>query len=350
MLITVRTPNRIDLAGGTLDISPLYMLLDGAVTVNAAITVYSRVTIEASGRGLYLKAEDAGAETRAAGAAGLPEDGQWRLVTTALRFFDPPAEGLKVFTRNEAPRGSGLGASSALLLALCGGLNTLSGTPPLGMDDLIRLAERLESRVIMAPTGSQDYYAAALGGLNVIHYTAGGPEVEPVPLSSRQGEELARRVVLAYSGESHDSASPNWAVFKRFIERVPDTVAGLEEIKETALAMAAAVAHGDWTSMGRLMLREWNARRRLAPGIETPALQRLARAAEMAGALGWKGCGAGAGGSFAAVAEPGRRAALEAALEGAGGTIIAAGIDRRGMKITVAPSVDHGADDSAGHG
>lgn len=375
MLITVRAPNRIDLAGGTLDISPLYMLLGDAVTVNAAITVYSRVTLEASnessgkapdealgedpgespspgdapGRGIWVRAEDTGLETGAPTAAALPDDDRWRLITTALRWFDPPVKGLRVLTRNEAPRGSGLGASSALLLALCSGLNTLTGTAPLSMENLISLSERLEARVIMAPTGSQDYYAAAFGGLNVIRYTAGGPRVEPVPLNSRRAEELARRIVLAYSGESHNSASPNWMVFKRFVEQVPATVEAVGEIKEIALATAEAVGRYDWASMGRLMAREWSARCRLAPGIETPALKRLAGAAEKAGALGWKGCGAGAGGSFAAVTEPDNRDAVAAALEEAGGTVIPMGIDRRGLKLSAELSVHHRAEDGTGH-
>ena len=38
-------PNRIDLAGGTLDIYPIYLLVPGTRTVNAAIEIASRVEI-----------------------------------------------------------------------------------------------------------------------------------------------------------------------------------------------------------------------------------------------------------------------------------------------------------------
>ena len=35
-------PTRVDLAGGTLDIWPLYLMLDGAVTVNLGLALPTR--------------------------------------------------------------------------------------------------------------------------------------------------------------------------------------------------------------------------------------------------------------------------------------------------------------------
>src|SRR6187431_3082714 len=39
-------PTRIDLAGGTIDIWPLYLFHDGAATLNAAISLRAHVRIE----------------------------------------------------------------------------------------------------------------------------------------------------------------------------------------------------------------------------------------------------------------------------------------------------------------
>ena len=46
MRIDSSAPTRIDLAGGTIDIWPLYLSHDGASTVNAAISLRAHATIE----------------------------------------------------------------------------------------------------------------------------------------------------------------------------------------------------------------------------------------------------------------------------------------------------------------
>src|ERR1700749_4534505 len=48
MRIASKAPTRVDLAGGTLDIWPLYLFHEGAVTVNCAITRYASCIIETS--------------------------------------------------------------------------------------------------------------------------------------------------------------------------------------------------------------------------------------------------------------------------------------------------------------
>src|SRR5438874_9605757 len=49
--IEARAPTRIDLAGGTLDIWPLYLFHPGALTVNCAITRYASCVIETQSGG-----------------------------------------------------------------------------------------------------------------------------------------------------------------------------------------------------------------------------------------------------------------------------------------------------------
>jgi len=44
--IESKAPTRIDLAGGTLDIWPLYLFHEGALTINCAITRYASCVIE----------------------------------------------------------------------------------------------------------------------------------------------------------------------------------------------------------------------------------------------------------------------------------------------------------------
>jgi len=46
MIIESKAPTRVDFAGSTLDIWPLYLFHPGAITLNAAISLYASCVIE----------------------------------------------------------------------------------------------------------------------------------------------------------------------------------------------------------------------------------------------------------------------------------------------------------------
>ena len=59
MRIETSAPTRIDLAGGTIDIWPLYLFHPGAQTINAAISVRARARLESrSDNRIVLRSED----------------------------------------------------------------------------------------------------------------------------------------------------------------------------------------------------------------------------------------------------------------------------------------------------
>jgi len=65
--ISSSAPTRIDLAGGTLDIWPLYLFHDDAQTLNAAITLRAECTVTPSLDGrLHIVSEDTGTAVQAA--------------------------------------------------------------------------------------------------------------------------------------------------------------------------------------------------------------------------------------------------------------------------------------------
>ncbi|HEX6987835.1 MAG TPA: GHMP kinase, partial [Bacillota bacterium] len=152
MRVLATAPNRIDLAGGTLDLYPLYLLLDGGLTINAAVSIASRVEAWSRDDGrIVIRSQDTGTALEAEGYDDLPLEGPLALAARAARYWRPPG-GCELLTANQAPRGSGLGASSALLVALCAALAALCGEPP-ARDRLVRVAADLEAQVIGVPTG-----------------------------------------------------------------------------------------------------------------------------------------------------------------------------------------------------
>src|SRR5438132_229618 len=81
-------PTRIDLAGGTIDIWPLYLAHDGASTVNAAISLRAHATIEPRTDGhVGLQSIDTHQDVGAAGWQDLDPRGKLPLLALLARHY-----------------------------------------------------------------------------------------------------------------------------------------------------------------------------------------------------------------------------------------------------------------------
>ena len=69
MGVIASAPARIDLAGGTLDIWPIYLLHPGALTVNVAVTIHAEAEVSPRASGVAIVSEDRGLGAEAADAA-----------------------------------------------------------------------------------------------------------------------------------------------------------------------------------------------------------------------------------------------------------------------------------------
>src|ERR1700743_3290965 len=103
--IEARAPARIDLAGGTLDIWPLYLFHAGALTVNCAVTRYASCVIETGPRGsrrITLVSQDTKRRESFASFAQLERAPRYRLPLLAqlIRVFRPRA-GFTLTTNSE---------------------------------------------------------------------------------------------------------------------------------------------------------------------------------------------------------------------------------------------------------
>lgn len=330
-------PTRMDLAGGTLDLWPLFALEGGAWTVNAALAIPCEVWLVPRTGGVRLVSvdADAGAAAEAPTAAQLPDGGPLDLVVRAVRHLDP-GPGLQVVTRSGAPHGSGLGASSALLVALLAALARFTGRR-LRPAALVDLAHNLEAQSIGIPTGTQDYWAAIGGGVNALWYGLDGFRRER--LDAGPGAGALRRlletwVVLSFTGASRASARANWNMLRAYCERHPGTPQRFRAIRDLAAeARAALQGAADPRRLAEVVAAEWAARRQLAEGVTTPAVEAQMAAAARAGALASKLCGAGGGGCMITLVSPGRRTAVQQALAAAGARILPFRVARRGLTV-----------------
>jgi len=312
VLIESSAPTRVDLAGGTIDIWPLYLFHPGAATVNFATSLraYCQIKTRDDGR-IVLESRDRkiAFETELEAIEDLVREERLELISKLVHFFKPTI-GFHLIANSEAPAGAGMGGSSALAIACIGALNRLVGDRYDERKFTI-IAANIETTVIRVPAGFQDYYSAQYGSVSCIHF---GPETIEREALRIDESELEKRIAICYTGEPRLSGTNNWDIFKRHIDGDGQLFELFEGIRDSALRMRAALLAGNWGEVRDTMRAAYPNRKRLAPGVATPQMDHLVEVALNNGAEAAKICGAGGGGCIAFLCGEGRRPELETAL------------------------------------
>ena len=311
--VVARAPTRLDFGGGWTDVPP-YCQREGGAVCNIAITRFATAT--------------AALNEQAARGLGRPIGEPDSLVAAALRRARLP--GAIATVTADYPAGAGLGGSSACGVALAGALAALRGEE-LSLDALASRSRETEVEELKVAGGFQDHYAAAFGGALLLTFSD-CVGVEALTLPPRCADDLVRRGVLLYTGESRLSGNIVGAVRESYERGDTQVCVSLERIKALAGEMAAALRAGDLDSLGRLVGEHWVHQRGLHPSITTPRIEAIVDTAARAGALGVKALGASGGGCVLALAEDGREDELAQALAPFGERL-SYGIDMEGFQI-----------------
>ena len=326
MRITTSAPTRIDLAGGTLDIWPLYLFHPGAQTINAAISLRARAIVETRSDSLIvIHSEDTKTTVEAADWHELGEGRELRLLSLLAHFFE--ARGITLTTSSDSPAGAGIAGSSALNVAVCAALAEWSRTH-YEPEALLQVAMNVEAQAIRVPTGLQDYRPALYGGIAALELDVDG--IRRIPLDVDPAD-LENRIVLCYTGEPRNSGTNNWEIIKKHIDGDRHVFDCFERIRDTAVAMREAFVRRDWDEVGRALGAEWENRKRLAPGVTTATIDALIGQAMRAGATAAKVCGAGGGGCLICYGPPVKRDAIREALTAGGARVLDFRIERHGL-------------------
>src|SRR2546430_3926500 len=330
--IVAQAPCRADLAGGTIDLWPLYLFHHGALTLNLAVNILTtcRVT-PLKGKRIHLLSLDTNKEQEFPSFEALRNTRRLRLPLAArlLQFF-APKEGLLIETDSESPAGAGISGSSALMIATTAALARFTDRN-LTLEQMRVIAQNVEAQIIRVPTGCQDYYPALYGGVSAIHLDADGIHREAVPIAP---EEIESRFVLAYTGVPGKSGINNWEVSKTHINGDRRVFRNFERISEIARVMHQAMVRGDGEDVARLLREEWKLRRTNAPGITTPLIDKLVAVAARHGGLGAKACGAGGGGCVIFLVEQGVASRVATAIGDNGGRVLPLPVARDGLRLS----------------
>jgi D-glycero-alpha-D-manno-heptose-7-phosphate kinase len=333
MIIESSAPTRADLAGGTIDIWPLYLFHTGGSTVNFALSLRARARIETrTDNKIILESRDRGVrvETTLERIDDLAADTQLELVSKMVHFFRPET-GFHLIANSEAPAGAGISGSSALAIALIGALNLLAGDR-YDESSFIGIAANIETTVIRVPAGIQDYYPALYGSVSAIHLRPDGVEREQLAIDA---DEIDRRFVICYTGEPRLSGINNWEIFKRHLDGDREVFEIFEHIRDAAEQMRDALLANDWCAVGKIMRAAYPNRKRLAPNITTPHMNVMVEKALANGAEAAKVCGAGGGGCIAFLCAEGRQPDVERALASEpGAEILNWQVSREGLLVS----------------
>lgn len=332
MLIRARAPLRISFAGGGTDVPP-FPQLEGGCVLSTTISRYAYCTLQPrDDHNIAVQSLDYGLSITYPPADALEYDGKLDLVKAAIRNLVPTDQrGFDLLLHSDAPPGSGLGASSAMMVALVGVLKEY-GNLPLTDYEVAELACHIEREELGIQGGLQDQYAAAFGGFNYIEFLPGRVIVNPLKISPDIVNELQYNLLLAYTGAMRLSGHILQDQVDRYERREPETMEALRELKHLTIEMKNALLRRELGDFGALLHEEWMHKKRVSAKISGAQLDRLYDLAREHGAVGGKVTGAGGGGYMLLYCRTGKKQIVAETLKKHGCTISDCSLEPLGLQ------------------
>ena len=293
-------PCRID-CGGTLDIKTFYYPLRhlSPCTFNVALDMKTQVQLLPHESGM-VRVSSTNFQTEEYPAQIAPFNSPLGLMFAVAAYFQ--VEGVHIHIVSESPPRSGLGGSSTAAVALIAAL-AMALYGRVSQEKSVLLAHAIEEAVAGVPCGLQDQLAAAYGGVHAWYWPS-EPTEPPFKkfevLTRKDHSAVAKRLLVAYCGVSHQSRDTNSQWVQQFIsgrER-----ASWIDIVNTTKAFVKAVRVKDWASAVHAMNEEVKIRRTMTPKVVDELGEALLDGA-LAHGCGARFTGAGGGGCLWALGD-----------------------------------------------
>jgi D-glycero-alpha-D-manno-heptose-7-phosphate kinase len=335
-VVRARAPLRLGLAGGGTDLVS-YSSQHGGAVLNATIDRYAFASIRTRDDGrIGFEACDLNREEEHISAPTLPAStlllhrGVYERMVRDFNDGEPLA--INVTTAVDAPMGSGLGSSSALVVALIEAYRTYMDLP-LARYDVAHLAYDIERIDLGLAGGRQDQYSAAFGGINFLEFLRDGEViVNPLRFSEGAALELESSLVVAFSGQSRESDSIIRQQTTGLAAHTAQVMDAMHQLRQDAIDMKRAILMGDIPAVASTLERSWIAKKKTAPGVTNATIEKLETMARQAGAIGAKVSGAGGGGFMMFVVPTERRYRLITALNEQGAMAYPVKFSERGSE------------------
>ena len=341
--VFAKAPLRMALAGGGTDLEP-YWKEYGGVVLNATIDQYAYCKIEpyeCCKRETHwvFNSIDLGIDAfRDFYSSDFMNyaysQGPLKLLINTYQYLTNKLERepVKITTYVEAPPGSGLGSSSALVVALIAAIAEYYGLP-VGEYDIAEDAVEIERKLCDLPGGKQDQFAAAFGGFNFMEFLKDGRAiVNPLRLNHKTQNMMELNTVLYYVGKPRKNS--------RVIENTSEGLKNSEtvlnathKIKEACIEYKNALLTGDFDKISELMETYWKNKLETNPHVASPEILDAYDFALWNGATAAKISAAGGGGHMVLFTEFEKRHQLISALEGKEGRVVPFKFVKHGVDV-----------------
>lgn len=309
-----RAPLRLGLAGGGTDVSPYCDQYGGSI-LNATIDrfVIAQLTTLDEPK---VEFEIQGRDINFAGAATYPLKASPQFVLfegvynrIVRDYLGGKAPGLRLTAQSDAPPGSGLGASSTMVVAILSVFQEAFNLP-LGEYDIAHLAYEIERVDLGLAGGKQDQYAAAFGGFNFMEfYDNDKVIVNPLRIKRETILELELSTILYFTGVSRESATI--IEDQKKTSQVDDArLKAMHQMKADSVQMKEFLLRGQIKELGYHLRGAWEAKRKTSSKVSNTKIDEIVESTLEKGAYGGKVSGAGGGGFLYFIADPSRAVAI----------------------------------------
>lgn len=303
-MIVSRTPLRIPLGGGGTDL-PSYYSRYGGYILGIAINKYNYVTAHRRPFDRQIKALMDKAECK-----DEVSDIEHPILREALRLTGMTG-GIEIASFSDVPGGTGLGGSGSFAVGLLNALHRMKGEER-SPQSLAELACEIEMDRLKQPSGKQDPYMTAFGGIRCLDIDTDGHVRVSIPDITKETLELLRsRMLMFYTGMSRRSEE----VLRRQNEASQagesEVLDGLHQIKRIGKQITRELETGNIRKFGELMHEHWLVKKKMSPRVTTDQIDHWYETARAHGALGGKIMGAGKGGFFLFYCEDGQLRLIE---------------------------------------
>ena len=331
MIIRAKSPLRISFAGGGTDVSPYPELYCGCV-LNATINKYAYTTLEVVDKpGIEVHSLDYDYMANFSANESLDFDGQLDLAKAVIKRLHCERNGFRIFTHNDAPPGSGLGSSSAMVVSLLGAFKNLKSLTSSNYD-IANLAYEIERNDLKIVGGKQDQYACVFGGFNFIEFDKDHVLVNPLRVKPEVINELQYNLLLCYTGKNRLSGKIIEAQVKNLNDGRKSSIDAMHSLKLQAGDMKKALLTGNTRHFGELLHHAWASKKQMADVISNSILDEYYEEAILAGAIGGKVSGAGGGGFMFFYCESGKKHKVAQRLEQMGGEVVGFEFEHNGLQ------------------
>ena len=320
--VRARAPLRLGLSGGGTDLSP-YCDRHGGAILNATIARYAYAHLKfRNDRRICFSAHDIQHEDMVPASADLPLNGGLILHRAVYNrmvrdYLGGRVPAVTVTSTVDAPPGSGLGASSALVVALVEAYRAAFSLP-LGPYDVARLAFEIERIDAGLTGGRQDHYAAAFGGLNFMEFLPGDRViVNPLRIANSYLCEFEASLIVCFTTQSRASDVIQDQV-KAATQNDQNAMEAMHQLKSDAMEMKQALLGGNIRYVAEVLNRSWRAKRRTSKSVSSEKIEEIFDLGMKNGAVAGKISGAGGGGFLMFITDPEYRYRLIGALNESG--------------------------------